>query len=76
MVVVYVIGQIKMQVAVTYQTKHLISTAILATLYLITGEFSTDADPEGHHFNYIAFHVMRSLFGNLLVYYLFYDSWL
>jgi hypothetical protein len=50
--------QVKMQVAATYRTKHLISTAILATLFLIAGEFS-DADPDGRHFNYLAFHVMR-----------------
>ncbi|XP_046657326.1 glutamate receptor ionotropic, kainate glr-3-like isoform X4 [Daphnia pulicaria] len=47
--------QVKMQVAATYRTKHLISTAILATLFLIAGEFS-DADPDGRHFNYLAFH--------------------
>lgn len=51
--------QVKMQVAATYLTKHLISTAILATLFLIAVEFSADADPEGRHFNYLAFHVMR-----------------
>ncbi|XP_046454085.1 ionotropic receptor 93a-like isoform X2 [Daphnia pulex] len=45
-----------MQVAATFLTKHLISSAILATFCLIVCEFSTDADPEGRHFNYLAFH--------------------
>jgi hypothetical protein len=48
-----------MQVAPMYRTKHLISSAIRATLFLLAGEFSTDADPEGRHFNYLAFHVTR-----------------
>ncbi len=55
--------QIKMsamyKTAVARQDKRLISVKFLVTLLLIVGKFSTDADPEGRHFNYIAFHVIH-----------------